>query len=54
MTQIVLLDSTPVGLITNPKANPLDKRWKSLQASVTRYDDPFESAILIEDWDVLK
>jgi hypothetical protein len=23
MTQIVLLDSTPVGLITNPKATPL-------------------------------
>jgi hypothetical protein len=32
----------------------LDERWKSLRGSVTRYDDPFESAISIEDWDVLK
>lgn len=23
MNQVILLDSTPVGLITNPKANPL-------------------------------
>jgi hypothetical protein len=23
MTQIILLDSTPVGLVTNPKATPL-------------------------------
>jgi hypothetical protein len=35
-------------------ASPLDERWKSLQGSVTRYDDPFESAIPIEDWDVLQ
>jgi hypothetical protein len=32
----------------------LDERWKSLQGSVTRYDDPFESAIPLEDWDVLQ
>jgi hypothetical protein len=32
----------------------LDERWKSLRGSVTRYDDPFESATSIEDWDVLK
>jgi hypothetical protein len=38
-----------------PVANPtLGERWKSLQGSVTRYDDPFESAIPIEDWDVLQ
>jgi hypothetical protein len=32
----------------------LDERWKSLRGSVTRYDNPFESAIPLEDWDVLK
>jgi hypothetical protein len=32
----------------------LDERWKALQGSVTRYDDPFESAIPLEDWDVLQ
>lgn len=31
-----------------------DERWKSLQGSVIRYDDPFESAIPLEDWDVLR
>jgi hypothetical protein len=31
---------------------PPDERWKSLQGSVTHYDDPFESAIPLEDWDV--
>ncbi len=33
---------------------PLDERWKSLQGSVTRYDDPFESAIPLSDWEVLQ
>ena len=33
---------------------PLDERWKSLQGSVTRYDDPFEPAIPLSDWDVLQ
>ena len=33
---------------------PLDERWKSLQGSVTRYDDPFEPAIPLSDWDVMQ
>ena len=33
---------------------PLDERWKSLRGSVTRYDDPFEPAIPLSDWDVLQ
>jgi hypothetical protein len=28
---------------------PLDERWKSLRGSVTRYDDPFDSAIHLSD-----
>jgi hypothetical protein len=35
-------------------ANPIDERGKSLQGSVTRYDDPFEPAIPLSDWDVLQ
>jgi hypothetical protein len=35
-------------------ANPIDERWKSLQGSVTRYDNPFEPAIPVSDWDVLQ
>jgi hypothetical protein len=31
-----------------------DERWKSLQGSVTRYDDPFESSIPLSDWDILQ
>jgi hypothetical protein len=33
---------------------PLDERWKSLRGSVTRYDDPFDPAIPLSDWDVLQ
>jgi hypothetical protein len=33
---------------------PPDERWKSLRGSVTRYDDPFEPAIPLTDWDVLQ
>ena len=32
----------------------LDERWKSLQGSVTRYDDPFDPAIPLSDWNVLQ
>jgi hypothetical protein len=39
---------------TQEAANTIDERWKSLQGSVTRYDDPFESAIPPQDWDVLQ
>lgn len=38
----------------NSASQPLDERWKSLQGSVTRYDDPFEPAIPLTDWDVLQ
>jgi hypothetical protein len=48
--EVIVLDDVP----SQEVANPLDERWKSLQGSVTRYDDPFESAIPLEDWDVLK
>ncbi len=33
---------------------PIDERWKSLQASFTRYNDSFDSAIPLLDWDVLQ
>jgi uncharacterized membrane protein (DUF485 family) len=48
--EVIVLDD----VYAQEAANPLDERWKSLQGSVTRYDDPFESAIPSEDWDVLK
>ncbi len=44
--EVIVLDDVA---ITQP-----DERWKSLQGSVTRYDDPFEPAIPLEDWDVLQ
>ncbi len=48
--EVIVLDD-----VAQEVASPtLDERWKSLQGSVTRYDDPFESAIPLEDWDVLK
>jgi hypothetical protein len=28
--------------------------WQSVKGAVTRYDYPFESAIPLEDWDVLQ
>ncbi len=49
--EVIVLDDVPSQKVASPK---LDERWKSLQGSVTRYDDPFESAIPIEDWDVLQ
>jgi hypothetical protein len=48
--EVIVLDDVS----TQETTNPLDERWKSLQGSVTRYDDPFESAIPLEDWDVLQ
>jgi hypothetical protein len=47
--EVIVLDDVP----TEEAANSLpDERWKSLQGSVTHYDDPFESAIPLSDWDV--
>jgi hypothetical protein len=48
--EVIVLDDVS----TQEAANTIDERWKSLQGSVTRYDDPFESAIPLEDWDVLQ
>ena len=48
--EVIVLDD----VFTQEAANTIDERWKSLQGSVTRYDDPFESAIPLEDWDVLQ
>ena len=48
--EVIVLDDVSAQEV----ANLPDERWKSLQGSVTRYDDPFESAILLEDWDVLQ
>jgi hypothetical protein len=48
--EVIVLDD-----ISAPEvANPIDERWKSLQGSVTRYDNPFERAIPVSDWDVLQ
>jgi hypothetical protein len=48
--EVIVLDDVSA----QEAANTIDERWKSLQGSVTRYDDPFEQAIPIEDWDVLQ
>jgi hypothetical protein len=48
--EVIILDDVS----TQEAANTIDERWKSLQGSVTRYDDPFESAIPLEDWDALQ
>jgi hypothetical protein len=47
---IILDDVSDINLASQPP----DDRWKSLQGSVTRYDDPFEPAIPLSDWDVLQ
>jgi hypothetical protein len=53
--EVIVLDDVSDQTANHEFANPTpDERWKSLQGSVTRYDDPFESAIPLEDWDVLK
>ncbi len=49
--EVIVLDDVSSPEVASPKP---DERWKLLQGSVTRYDDPFESAIPLEDWDVLK
>ena len=49
--EVIVLDDISAQEAASAK---LDERWKSLQGSVTRYDDPFESAIPLEDWDVLQ
>jgi hypothetical protein len=49
--EVIVLDDVSSQEVASPK---LDERWKSLQGSVTRYDDLFESAIPLEDWDVLQ
>jgi hypothetical protein len=46
----LLSQETDRGLVSVP----IDERWKSLQGSVTRYDDPFEPVIPLSDWDVLQ
>ena len=48
--EVIILDDVS----TQEAVNTIDERWKSLQGSVTRYDDPFESAIPLADWDVLQ
>jgi hypothetical protein len=47
--EVIVLDD-----VSAQETAPPGERWKSLQGSVTRYDDPFESAIPLEDWDVLQ
>ena len=37
--EVIVLDDVS----TQEAGNTIDERWKSLQGSVTRYDDPFES-----------
>jgi hypothetical protein len=56
LVEVIVLDDISNLTVDLDLANPttLDERWKSLQGSVTRYDDPFESAIPLENWDVLQ
>jgi hypothetical protein len=51
--EVIVLDDVSSQEVVSSKLD-VDERWKSLQGSVTRYDDPFESAIPLEDWDVLQ
>jgi hypothetical protein len=46
--------SVEVIVLDDVSAQEIDERWKSLQGSVTCYDDPFEPAIPLSDWDVLQ
>ncbi len=53
--EVIVLDDIFAQATDRDLVSPTpDERWKSLQGSVTRYDDPFESAIPLEEWDVLK
>jgi hypothetical protein len=53
--EVIVLDDVSIQATDRDLVSPTpDERWKSLQGSVTRYEDPFESAIPLEDWDVLK
>jgi hypothetical protein len=45
--EVIVLDDVSA----QESANPPDERWKSLQGSVTRYDDPFEPAIPSLRWE---
>lgn len=45
--EVIVLDD-----LSEPEADR--ERWQSLKGAVTRYDNPFESAIPLEDWDVLQ
>jgi hypothetical protein len=49
--EVIVLDD---GATQETASSKPDERWKSLQGSVTRYDDPFEPAIPLSDWDVLQ
>jgi hypothetical protein len=47
---IILEDSS----VSEEVSHAADEPWKSLQGSVTHYEDPFEPAIPLSDWDVLQ
>lgn len=51
---IVLEDSSSQELESDLVTPMLNDEWQSLKGSVTRYDNPFETAIPLEDWDVLQ
>jgi hypothetical protein len=54
--------SVEVIVLEDPSPQPVDLgsvkptlyEWQSLKGSVTRYENPFEAAIPLEDWDVLQ
>jgi hypothetical protein len=50
---IVLEDSSSQELDPDSIEPTLNDEWQSLKGSVTRYDNPFETAIPSEDWDVI-
>ncbi len=55
LVEVIVLDSTSDRTVDDDSASlMIDERWKSLQGSVTRYDDPFEPAIPPSNWDVLQ
>jgi hypothetical protein len=53
--EVIVMEDVSTQTANHDFASPTpDERWKSLQGSVTRYDDPFESAIPLADWDMLQ
>lgn len=52
--EVIVLDDLSVQEIEPALVPPKLDQWQSLKGSVTRYDNPFETAIPLADWDILQ